>query len=441
MNFLLKRCLILENIQTNNATAIPSERSYKTKSFLAKLDPANSVICKQQPHPVFRRKKFNDLSVNERFNSVKRNNLCVNCFSSSDKMALCKSSRNCPHCSKRHSSLLCRNFERNVDSQRSPGSKTLPNMEPRIAIPTLNVNSEYFQPKQTIPSCVELFENGGEFVGHSNGHSTMLLSTALVFCPNSRGEVFPLRALLYSGSQSNLITHEAALALGLKGERGNTSICGVNGTPQFIKKKVSTVVSSKNRQFQKLMEFLVVPKITGLTPTNKLDISGIKIPEYIKLSDENFYSPGRIDLLLSNQIFFEILNNGKIKLADGKLILQDTVFGYVVSGAMSHNYTNKSYCGLVTNANELNNSIKRCWEIENCPDFEIPTMSREEKLCEEHFTSTYDRDETGRFIVKMPLSKDPSCLGDSKQMALHEQFIVENINSRSKDRDYMKFYT
>ncbi|GFX92714.1 integrase catalytic domain-containing protein [Trichonephila clavipes] len=64
------------------------------------------------------------------------------------------------------------------------------------------------------------------------------------------------------------------------------------------------------------------------------------------------------------------------------------------------------------------NSIKRFWEIENCPDFEIPTMSREEKLCEEHFTSTYNRDETGRFIVKMPLSRDPSCLGDSKQMAL-----------------------
>ncbi|GFV14681.1 DUF1758 domain-containing protein [Trichonephila clavipes] len=287
-------------------------------------------------------------------------------------------------------------------------------MEPRITTPTLNVNSECFQPKQT----VELFENGGEFVGYSKGHSTMHLSTAVVYCQNSRGEVFPLRALLDSGSQSNLICHEAALALGLICERINTSICGVNGTPQFIKNKVSTVVSSKNRQFQKLMEFLVVPKITGLTPTNKLDISGIKIPEYIKLSDENFYSPGRIDLLLSNQIFFEILNSGKLKLADGKLILQDTVFGYVASGVMSHNYTKKSYCGLVTNANELNNSIKRFWEIENCPDFEIPTMSREEKLCEEHFTSTYNRDETGRFFVKMPLSRDPSCLGDSKQMAL-----------------------
>ncbi|GFY71485.1 DUF1758 domain-containing protein [Trichonephila inaurata madagascariensis] len=219
MDFLLKRCLILENIQTNNATAIPSERSYKTKPFLVKLDPANCVICKQQPHPVFRCKKFNDLSVNERFNSVKKNNLRINCFSFFHKVALCNSSRNCPNCSKRHNSLLCRNFERNVDSQRSSSIETLPNMEPKNT-PTLNVNSEYFQPKQTIPSCVESLEpQRGEFVGHSKGHSTMLFGTALVYYQNSRGEVIPLCALLDSGSQSNLISQEAALALGLKCER------------------------------------------------------------------------------------------------------------------------------------------------------------------------------------------------------------------------------
>ncbi|GFU24561.1 hypothetical protein TNCV_2265071 [Trichonephila clavipes] len=111
--------------------------------------------------------------------------------SSSHKVALCKSSRNCPNCSKRHNSLLCKNFDRNVGSQRNPGSETLPNMEPRITTPTLNVNSECFQPKQT----VESFENGGEFEGYSKGHSTMLLSTAVVYCQNSHGEVFPLRAL------------------------------------------------------------------------------------------------------------------------------------------------------------------------------------------------------------------------------------------------------
>ncbi|GFY29286.1 hypothetical protein TNCV_4724141 [Trichonephila clavipes] len=73
--------------------------------------------------------------------------------------------------------------------------------------------------QQTIPSCVELFETQrGEFVGHSKGHSTMLLSTALVYRQNSLGEVCPLRALLDFGNQTNLIVHEATLAFGLKCE-------------------------------------------------------------------------------------------------------------------------------------------------------------------------------------------------------------------------------
>ncbi|GFV54961.1 integrase catalytic domain-containing protein, partial [Trichonephila clavipes] len=80
----------------------------------------------------------------------------------------------------------------------SLGSETLPNMEPRITTPTLNVNSECFQPKQT----VEWFENGGEFVGHSKGHSTMLLSTAVAFCKNS----LPLSSACPTGLRESKLT-------------------------------------------------------------------------------------------------------------------------------------------------------------------------------------------------------------------------------------------
>ncbi|GFY50903.1 hypothetical protein TNIN_133491 [Trichonephila inaurata madagascariensis] len=83
----------------------------------------------------------------------------------------------------RHNSLLCRHFGRNVDSQRSPGSGTLPNMEPKNT-PTLNVNSECFQPNRPFLLLNRL--NGrGEFVGHSRDLSTVLLSTALFYCQNS----------------------------------------------------------------------------------------------------------------------------------------------------------------------------------------------------------------------------------------------------------------
>ncbi|GFQ73561.1 integrase catalytic domain-containing protein [Trichonephila clavata] len=142
--------------------------------------------------------------------------------------------------------LKKRNFERSVDSQRSRISETLPTLEPKNTT-TLNVNSECFKPKQTIPYVESFYNEGEEFVGHAKGHSTGVLSTAIAYCQNNRGELFPLRTLLHCGSMCNLISQDAALFLGLQSERVNTPICGINGTSQIIKTKVSAVVSNKNR--------------------------------------------------------------------------------------------------------------------------------------------------------------------------------------------------
>ncbi|GFQ87610.1 hypothetical protein TNCT_220711 [Trichonephila clavata] len=86
----------------------------------------------------------------------------------------------------------CEDIQRKFDSQRSQITETLPTLEPK-----LNVNSECFKPKQTIPS---FDTEGEEFVGHPKGHSTWVLSTAIVYCQNNRGELFPLRKLLDCGS-------------------------------------------------------------------------------------------------------------------------------------------------------------------------------------------------------------------------------------------------
>ncbi|GFQ99434.1 hypothetical protein TNCT_722101 [Trichonephila clavata] len=120
-------------------------------------------------------------------------------INSSHRVALCKSPRSCPNCSKRHNSLLCRNFEKKVDSQRSQISETLPTLEPKNTT-TLNVNSECFKPKQTIPYVESFVNEGEESVGHVKGHSTGVLSTAIVYCQNNRGELLPILTLLDNGT-------------------------------------------------------------------------------------------------------------------------------------------------------------------------------------------------------------------------------------------------
>ena len=73
----------------------------------------------------------------------------------------------------------------------------------------------------------------------------------------------------------------------------------------------------------------IVDKITINLPQVSFDISYIKIPSNIILSDNNFNKSGPIDILLSSNIFFQILLFEKVNI--DKLILQNTLFGYVDS--------------------------------------------------------------------------------------------------------------
>ncbi|GFX77495.1 uncharacterized protein TNCV_4025451 [Trichonephila clavipes] len=52
----------------------------------------------------------------------------------------------------------------------------------------------------------------------------------------------------------------------------------------------------------------------------------------VKLADYRFNIPGKIDMLLGAEIFYELLRPGQIYCGDSRLLLQNTVFGYVFSG-------------------------------------------------------------------------------------------------------------
>ncbi|GFV36807.1 uncharacterized protein TNCV_5010911 [Trichonephila clavipes] len=56
------------------------------------------------------------------------------------------------------------------------------------------------------------------------------------------------------------------------------------------------------------------------------------MPNEIKLADYKFNIPGKINVLLGAEIFYELLRPGQIYCGDSQLLLQNTVFGYVVSG-------------------------------------------------------------------------------------------------------------
>ncbi|GBL94611.1 hypothetical protein AVEN_88738-1 [Araneus ventricosus] len=63
----------------------------------------------------------------------------------------------------------------------------------------------------------------------------------------------------------------------------------------------------------------------------------------------------------------------------------------------------------------------------------------EASLCEDHFVRTHKRNEEGRYVVSMALSRDPSCLGNSKDMAVRQ---LNSLWKRlSRDSEYFSLYT
>ncbi|GFT65831.1 DUF1758 domain-containing protein [Trichonephila clavipes] len=56
----------------------------------------------------------------------------------------------------------------------------------------------------------------------------------------------------------------------------------------------------------------------------------------------------KIDVLLGAEIFYELLRPGQIYCGDSRLLLQNTVFGYVVSGSVGDEVRdNNIHCGLI----------------------------------------------------------------------------------------------
>ncbi|GBM45351.1 hypothetical protein AVEN_172970-1 [Araneus ventricosus] len=181
---------------------------------------------------------------------------------------------------------------------------------------------------------------------------------------------------------------------------------------------------------------LVVRKITDLIPNQKID-ARVQIPESVKLADPNFNVPGKIDILIGAEYFYDIIKPGKLNAKSASLTLQDSVFGYILGGSISSpDNLNSNYCGLICGAEELNSNLRKFWEIEEIGN-ELP-KSKENAICEEHYARTHRRDQTGKYTVTMPFKEHWSCLGYSRDIALNR--LASLWTRLSRDQEYLKLY-
>lgn len=257
--------------------------------------------------------------------------------------------------------------------------------------------------------------------------NNVLLPTVKVKIRTKRGDYITARGLLDTGSQISLVTSRLVSKLNLKTFNNNVNILGISENITNVQKAVNLKIESCVFDYSTNIKCSVVDKITSDIPQTNFNVSNLNIPKNIKLSDDDFNKSGTIDILFGANISFHILLSDKIQV--DQIILQNTLFGFIVSGsAPSLQICNFSAFHL-SMKNNLENIVSQFWETEKVPEI-FPEYSTEQEACEINFENSLQVI-NNKYQVKLPLKQNlPDLdLGDSFSVALKR---FENLEKRFK---------
>jgi Pao retrotransposon peptidase/Family of unknown function (DUF5641)/Protein of unknown function (DUF1759)/Putative peptidase (DUF1758)/Integrase zinc binding domain/Integrase core domain len=413
LNFLEKRCQTLESIvrlkgssnKSSGSKTTPASRPKRTEALATTTENEDSSeatcpLC-EKVHYLHRCSEFLKLSPEVRLIQVNRFNRCTNCLSPRHKVSECRSCA-CRHCKKKHHTLLHPGEPKSEDKTEPETEQPSTSASLASQVSTYNEKSHRILQKQ------------------------VMLSTVVIIVYDFAGTPYHCRAVLDSASESNYITESFFQTLKLKKIPLSMIAGGLNGGTTPVRKAVTINLKSRVSAFSTSLDCLVVPKIIPRDlPAKALQIPDLKIPPKILLADPQFGTPQPVDLLIGAEWFYEIHLKNQLKLHERLPPFQETVFGWVVGGLMaSKEPRTTTFCALSLPTNsDLQNELKRFWEIESC-DGPRP-MTPEERLVEKHFTDTVRRQPDGRYIVNLPVKPNISKLGESRLIALRRLYALE----------------
>ncbi|XP_071632821.1 uncharacterized protein [Temnothorax longispinosus] len=385
-SFLNSRADLLEALELKDKNMHKSkqaERS-KVKSFL--VQGQKCIVCKET-HKLSNCTKFLEMSPQKRAECVRGAKLCFNCMKPGHYLRDCKAG-SCKQCAGKHNTLL-----------------------------------HFDKPATVQTSSTKEVKNSSILCSHNQCSShSVLLATALILVTDSQGKKHNVRAILDPGSQSSLITTRLCQDLRLQISRIHMTIDAINGLSSKIKHKCKVELSTHHNSYKFGIECLVIPEITGQLPAQRINIPEGEIPSNIKLADPSFNIPGKVNILIGADCFWNLLCVGQLTIGQNQLTFQKTKLGWIAVGPLKGIYSNSVRCNL-SRSDDIDKQLMKFWEIEEVGHNKI--LSNEEKECEDHFAKTVYRNQDGRFVVIMPFKEDPRELGESKTTALKRLISLE----------------
>ncbi|XP_060836320.1 uncharacterized protein LOC132918983 [Rhopalosiphum padi] len=408
--FLSSRCVALESAETLQNTVDEDKRKITAKASNLKYNAHNyprkalytanhNVVkceCCAGDHRVYACSKFKEMPVGSRVQIVREARLCFNCFSNIHMANTCKSKYNCRVCNGRHNTLL--HYEKHEHQVAGNEGDTIE--------------------KEDNPGATSLW--AAQKVNH------VFLATAIVSVLDRHGEKRPCRVVLDSGSQINFVSRKMAKLLNLSREQVELPITGIGANRVHSTACVTIDVLSRIKEFQVALVCHVLPTIVDDLSPHPSGIVDWKIPKEFdsQLADPLFHSSGAIDMLIGGGVFFDILESRRVRLSVGSLCLQDTKFGWVITGEVG------AVCLL--NVNSVGQSLEDGWiAVENSKDANANDLSKtsrkalDVKAAARHFQETAKRNQNGRFVLRLPLKSEVKNIGDTLSMAKSRFLSVE----------------
>nr|CAH7754269.1 unnamed protein product [Callosobruchus chinensis] len=427
ITFLENRCAFLENLYPHTVNPQPAplnnQRNVR-RHDVPSVNISTSVKCYYcgANHYLYYCDQFLKLSVSNRYQEIRKLKLCINCLRPNVDRHRCSGS--CKNCKVRHNSILCDKESRSSTTETPVSRSSL------VANTESDQSTSGMLPMSTHCSSV--------------GQTTVLLGTAVIYIQDHEGRYIKCRALLDAGSQLNFITSSLAAGLGLSIKEGTMPILGIGASRATITHQVSATIKSVNTNFTTELTFSVITQITGNLPQTQQSSAALqlKIPPNVKLADPDFRKSAPVDVLIGASLFYDILTNRSIRLGKQMPNLTHTKFGWLIAGPLQTSLSAPSnLCcfvmeTIVDDNVQIQNQLERFWQVEDTPE-DSPTFSKEEQYCENHFSQTHKRDETGRFEVSLPL-KDFKGLSDNYDLA--EKRLLHMEQRMSKNPEFARLY-
>lgn len=440
-NFLERLFRIEENSLSNPGIIQRHPNSGSGTKITGELSKfAKCPYCKES-HSIFQCQSFKLLNPVDRLAHMKKNRLCYNCLRANIVNHTCSTAK-CKTCNKNHHTLLHDSFIKNsiflnvaktcYCTSNNPDSEKLPVSPSEGSMSLGGTISQNHQQPQQIMAC-----QAGSSI------KPTILPTVRLLVLDQNNEAHEVCALLDSGSNCNLITQQLANQLKLATKPTKLTIQTITDNETEASSIVNAKIRSKFSSWSSENTYVVVNKIAKQLPSTNINISRWIIPENILIANPTFHKPNNVDMLLGADITAHVFIPGK--WTHPKLpSLINTVFGWTFMGSYQPEEQQRE--PLISNfidSQQVKDELTRFWELEELSSEAM--HSPEEIFCEEHFKATTSRDETGRYIVSLPIKPTAPELGDSRKQALQRYEALErkfehNAQFATMYKDFMNEY-